>query len=402
MTEELNYTVKLDVVSEGYDDRTEWFQPRVGLIPPRTVVLTATKSLISGSDLFTAIRSMQSDDLGRTWGEQVIHEETLGRKKEPNGQEVVIADMTPAWHAASQTLLATGSTVRYLDGEHAPVPSRNETAYTVYDPKTQAWSNWGILDLPGREDKFFKAGAGCTQRVDLDNGDILLPIYFIPRDRINDDSWKNCYMATIVRCQFDGTTLRYIEHGDELACPDPRGFCEPSLTKFHGTFYLTLRNDVRGYVITSQDGLHFDRPVPWTFDDGEELGSYNTQQHWVTHSEGLFLTYTRRGADNDHVFRHRAPLFMAQVDPERLCVIRETERILLPEKGAQFGNFGTVNVSPEESWVLDAEGLQGDAECVMDIQRTLDRGARNRLYICRILWNQPNAELQVKTPVLTL
>ncbi len=41
---------------------------------------------------------------------------------------------------------------------------------------------------------------------------------------------------------------------------------------------------------------------------------------------GGFLVYTRRGADNDHVFRHRAPLFIAQVDPKRLDVIRASER----------------------------------------------------------------------------
>ena len=66
----------------------------------------------------------------------------------------------------------------------------------------------------------------------------------------------------------------------------------------------------------SDDGLQFAEPKPWTFDDGAELGSYNTQQHWLAHSDGLFLVYTRRGANNDHIVRHRAPLFMAQVDPD--------------------------------------------------------------------------------------
>lgn len=41
-------------------------------------------------------------------------------------------------------------------------------------------------------------------------------------------------------------------------------------------------------------------------DDGKELGSYNTQRHWLAHSVGPFLVYTRRGADNDHILRHRA------------------------------------------------------------------------------------------------
>ena len=36
---------------------------------------------------------------------------------------------------------------------------------------------------------------------------------------------------------------------------DPRGLCEPSLTKFKDRYFLTIRNDVKGYVTTSQDGL---------------------------------------------------------------------------------------------------------------------------------------------------
>ena len=31
----------------------------------------------------------------------------------------------------------------------------------------------------------------------------------------------------------------------------------------------------------------------------------------------LFLIYTRRGLNNDHVFRHRAPLVMAEFDEEK-------------------------------------------------------------------------------------
>ncbi len=116
--------------------------------------------------------------------------------------------------------------------------------------------------------------------------------------------------------------------------PQPRGLYEPSLTQFQGRYFLTMRNDVRGYVARGKDGLHFDQQIPWAFDDGQELGSYNTQQHWVTHSDGLFLTYTRRGAGNDEILRHRAPLFMAQVDPDRLCVIRSTERVVVPKLGA--------------------------------------------------------------------
>ena len=58
------------------------------------------------------------------------------------------------------------------------------------------------------------------------------------------------------------------------------------------------------------------------------------------------LTYEEKIANNDHVFRHRAPLVMAQVNPDRMCVLREAERIVIPERGAWLGNFGITEVSP--------------------------------------------------------
>ena len=107
----------------------------------------------------------------------------------------------------------------------------------------------------------------------------------------------------------------------------------------------------------SKDGLTFEPVQEWKFDDGTLLGSYNTQQHWVTTSHGLFLVYTRRGAANDHIFRHRAPLFIAQVDPVTLHVMRKTERVLLPENHATLGNSGICRVNDTESWVTCGEGL---------------------------------------------
>lgn len=146
--------------------------------------------------------------------------------------------------------------------------------------------------------------------------------------------------------------------------------------------FLTLRNDVRGYHSTSADGLTFYQPRPWTFDDGTELGSYNTQQHWLTHSEGLFLVYTRRGATNDHIIRHRAPLFMAQVDPDSMNLLRRTERVVVPERGAELGNFGATTISPDESWVTVSEG--------MFMKDSKARGARGATFVARIRWSRPN------------
>lgn len=375
--QDLGYRTVLSTATKGFDGKTCWVHARAGVVPaegdrPASVVMTMQKLLLSGSDVFYALNEMRTSDGGRTWTSPFEHD-TLARRGEPDGVEVGICDFTPKWHAATGKLLGTGHSVRYQDNRVMDV-RRRETAYSVYDVDSHHWSLWTTVKMPQRPE-FENAGAGCTQRVDLPGGDILLPIYFKPKE-------ERQYSVAIMRCTFDGETLRYAEHGNEMTVPIKRGLAEPSLTRFGDRYYLTIRNDDRGYVTSGDDGLKFDPPRPWTFDDGEELGNYNTQQHWVTHSDGLFLVYTRRGANNDHVFRHRAPLFIAQVDPERLCVLRGTEQILVPERGARLGNFGVVDVSPSETWVTVTEWMQP-----LGVEKY---GSDNSVYLARIIWDRPN------------
>jgi hypothetical protein len=165
--------------------------------------------------------------------------------------------------------------------------------------------------------------------------------------------------------------------------PSHRGCLEPSLTTFDGRYLVTIRHgDGHGYVMTSTDGLTYQPPQRWKWDDGSELSTGDTQQHWVTHSDGLFLCFTYKRDDNQHVFRQRAPLFLAQVDPKRLTLMRDTLEVLVPERGARLGNFQVVNVTPEESWVTVTEWMQ-PAGCEK-------YGSDNSVYAARIKWKKPN------------
>lgn len=387
----LDYTIDLTVASEGWDGKKCWVHSRAGAIPPRVpgnptdlpiVVMTTQKHLVTGNDIFDGLLDFRTDDLGRTWKGPRRHN-TLRRRTMGENLQAAPCDFTPQWHAKTGKLLGTGKTFWYKNNKHFPGPP-SDTIYSVYDPTAEDWSTWEKLKYPDLR-MFKNASAGCTQRYDLPNGDVLLPIYFQPNFPIYD------HQVTVVRCRFDGKTLSYISHGDELAIPKTdsdeggNGFSEPSLTKFGDRFFLTIRSSNRGYVTTSSDGQHFAPLRQWRFDDGTELGSYRTQQHWVTHSEGLFLVYTRRGLNNDHVFRHRAPLVIARVDPEKQVVLRETERILVPEKGTRIGNFGVVNVSPEETWVITTEWMQGPPPGGFE-----KYGSNNRIYAAKLRWNHPN------------
>ena len=375
----LDYEIALEVAYKGYASDFCFVHPRAGIVPrgpdrSPVVVMTMQKLWLKGSDVFFSINELRTDNLGRTWRGPYEHA-TLGRRSEPDGVLATPADFRPKWHAKSGKLLGIGVNARYANDAQIPTAPR-ETTYAVYDPEKRTWTPWRSLVVPA-EDRFYHGGAGSAQRVDLPNGDILLPVYTKGRSK-DDDS------AIVLRCQFDGTTLSLVEVGGELAFKGGRGFGESSLTRFRGRYYLTLRNDQAGYVAVSDDGMHFGPPQLWRWDDGEELGSYNTQPHWVTHQAGLFLTYTRKGANHDHIPRNRAPLFIARVDPERLTVRRATERILIPERGTPLGNFGVTEVSPDETWITDAEWMQGlRPQRIIPVDHS--RGADTSIYVARIV-----------------
>lgn len=373
------FTVELQTILKHDDDEFHWFHPRAtvhssnSLDQKPAALLTILKHL-RASDHYSGTYVMHSNDLGKTWTEPVMPAE-LDWVHDANKVDIAVADVTPIFHARSGKVIAVGAQVRYnTKGEEIEDQVRShQTAYAVFDPETKKWSPWRRLEMPPDE-RYNFARSACAQMVIEPTGNLLLPFYV-------SESARNLFRTQVVRCSFDGAELKFVEAGNELKLDVPRGLYEPSLINHAGMYYLTLRNDVRGYVTTSADGLNYSEIKPWTFDDGAELGSYNTQQHWVSNGDALYLSYTRRGANNDHIVRHRAPLFIAQVDPQELVVLRDTEKILMPERGATFGNFGATQVSSTEAWVTDAEGIFRPED--------RKRGAEGAVYLARVKWEKP-------------
>ena len=354
-----------------------WFHPRACMVPgPGGATAFMTLQTITGSDYFGPVHAMTSPDLGSTWTEtQPVT--PLGRVPQPDGSEEGVCDVVPEWHPPTRSVLALGLNVFY----HGPRFTRDQPAR---GPMYAVWRDgkWGPRRKLAWDDP---RGAGiyannCGQRVVLPDGDILLAFTF------GADKSKPRSVAG-VRSSFDGDTLAVKQVGEPLVNAAGRGLLEPSLTRFGGRFFLTLRaEDQRGYVCAGDDGLSWGPKRAWAWDDGEPLAMSTTQQHWLTHSDALFLVYTRRDPTNVNVMRWRAPLWVAQVDPQRLCLLRATERVVLPlvgdgvndpDKVAIMGNFHTTNVSAAESWVTVGEwqpknGIKGD------------------LLLARIRWNRPN------------
>lgn len=352
-----------------------FMQTRGTLIPgasPR-VLVTTQEIERTGAHGFRSVYQTETRDGGRTWSEPQ-RLPVFDRAKQPDGYEVVIGDLCPQWHAATRKVLSTGKTFNFADGVKEN-RSREKVSYSVYSPESGEWSGLQIVTMPEADHEgkpFLQPNAGCNQRFDLPSGEILLPIRYckVP-GKLN-------YTTIVARCRFDGRMLTYVEHGSELSRPLNRGLYEPSVIGSRGKFYLTLRADDTGFVTRSNDGLNYDPITEWKYDDGAVLGTYNTQQHWIAHGERLYLVYTRRGAGNDHVFRHRSPLFIAEVDKDRLCVKRATEQILIPENQADLGNFGVIDVAANETWVIASEQLTN----------TKRHAERNQTWLAKIRWSQ--------------
>lgn len=378
----LPYTVVTDVAHQELRTDFCWFHPRAAAIPKigkngnPSVIMTIQKHLVV-SDYYSGMYYMRTDDMGQTWsGPTEIPE--LAWQYEPDGTTVSVADVTPGWHEKTGRLLAIGIKVRYSkQGKQLlDKPRSHDAAYAVYDPETESWSPWKMIsNIPHAESKFYLVNPGCGQWLVKPDGRILLPVYFSAPGAAESS-------VTVLECAFDGTELSYIDHGDEMTVQGGRGLGEPSLALYNGTYYLTMRNNFRAYVSTSRNAFHWEQPKAWTFDDGQDLGSYNTQAHWLVHSEGLFLSYSRKGAGNDHIARNRAPIFLAQVNPEKLNVIRSTEKVLMPERGVMLGNFGASAITRNESWVTDAEFMVG--------AKPHERGADGTVWFSRVIWSSEN------------
>ncbi len=354
-----------------------WFHPRPCLMPGKGgPVVFMTMQEIRGSDFFMPVHWMESRDLGKTWSEpQPVP--PLGRvpTTDSRGDEGV-CDVVPQYHPPSGSVLALGHNVFYKGPKFDRKQPPRCAVYAVY--KDGTWSERKRLLWDDPRGAFIYTN-NCGQREVLEDGSIAMVMSFGAKETSRS--------AAGVRCSFDGETLAIQQVGREIKHAAGRGLLEPSLVRYRGKFYATLRaEDNRGYVAASDDGLDFSEKQPWCWDDGAPLDMSTTQQHWLPHSDALHLVYTRKDASNVNVIRWRAPLFMAQVDMKTLRLIRETERVVIPMSGdgvnqadevPLMGNFQTLNVSADESWVTDGEMLP-------------KHGFKGDLVLGKIRWSRPN------------
>lgn len=376
-------SIEKQVVRQNRDGKaTTWFHPRACRVPSKRPAAShafMTVQSIGGSDYFGPVHWSESPDLGKTWA-KFRPIPSLGRvpvAKHP-GLMAGVCDVVPQYHPPTKTILAMGHVVFYK----GPKFARGDqlARYPVYTVRRSdgIWSKRRILEWNDPRGAFIYSN-NCGQRVVLPNGDILLAFTF-------GDKPTHRSVAGVL-CGFDGEKLSIKKVGPSLKLAHKRGLLEPSITQFDGKFYITIRaEDDHGYQSVSPDGLNWEPKKPWVWDNGAPVKMSTTQQHWLTHSDGLFLVYTRKDKSNTGIIRWRAPLYVAQVDVLTRRLIRSTERVVLPLVGdgvndpdnvALMGNFNVTNAGPDESWVTVGEWMPR-------------KNARGDLLLARIRWSRPN------------
>ena len=264
------------------NDQWDWFQARSAYIPgesPVCVTMNQTRHRFT-HDYCDVYQSISRDD-GTTWSAPAAVA-SLRRVETADGYAVAGSDFWTQWHARSGMILSSGVSFYFAGGRHEH-HLRHRVAYAVMDPQTETWGPLRELELPERDhasQPMLAQSAGCSQRVDLPDGDVLLPIVYMPSSDLdeNEDTFdfsdeRVLYNSIVARCGFDGQTLTYKEHGTEHSISrdhsrrlaarrgvefSARGLCEPSLATFDGAFFLTMRSDHSAFVTKSVDGIHFE------------------------------------------------------------------------------------------------------------------------------------------------
>lgn len=366
---EIKYTYTRERLFSGFDKKSCKVQPVVAFDGENTVILSYQKLLLTGIDVMYGVYVAKSTDGGKTFSKpefQKALSDTFCDEIRTSYHGM------PFYNKKHKKWFGLGRTTPYKnDGKPVLVNGVCAGAYPLYlslDAEKGEFTGYSILPFPFEYSIVTTAG----QLYEYENGDMLIPFYF----RSNKYPKSTC---VTVRYAMEENGLRIVQVGEPLVADSyERGIGEPSIAYLNGKFYMTIRADEVGLYAESDDGFYFSEPKPWVWDDGTILENYNTQQHWVCNEKGLFLAYTRRGAHNDHVFRHRAPIFMTRFDEDRKCLLRDEEIILVPELGARLGNFNVIEATEKESWLMTAEWMQ---------PRGCEKyGSDNSLWLARIFW----------------
>ncbi|MCC6423938.1 MAG: exo-alpha-sialidase [Phycisphaerales bacterium] len=352
-------TIQRQVLLQGRRNNQCWFSPTIVAIPSSgglRVVVTVHQ--LSGND-YGPLHTIVSGDMGRSWCSPFQSQNLFKIPLEDDVFESVHS-FGMMHHRKTGRTFGYGGTVFTRDRNINPLfktewfvreyAMKLSGAFAWWDDARGDFEPWKKFDAPQiRTSEKYAHVFGMDQCCERADGSILMPMTEARADR-------SCGVGTMIVELGSGSPV-VTKVGGVFG----EKFAEPSIVEFDGRYLMTIRSEARDgrmYRAASRDGLQWTDLAAWSWDDGSPVETANTQQHWMRLGGALYLVYTRKSELNNGVFRFRAPLYMAQVDPNRMQLIRSTEQIVFEEKGARMGNFSICSISENEAWIVTGEWLQ--------------------------------------------
>ncbi len=369
--------IETKIIFSQNAEQEAYFHPKV-CVEAHSGELLMTLQTLRGSDFYGPPLCSRSDDLGESWSEPSPISSLGIHPYEDERIFEGVCDVVPDYHSKSGKTLAIGHNVFYLKegfldtmGDFSGTATQDLQRRSVYSVADQQgnWSERKMLRFEGFEQSSSLV-CGCSQKVILPDGDMLIPF------SVGDWGRRDRRCVTFL-CGFDGENIYAKKRGEILEHAVGRGLLEPSLCYFEGKFYMTLRaEDERGYFTVSPDGLNWGSMQAWRWQDGEALIMSTTQQHWLELGGRLYLVYTRKTEENKDVMRWRSPLFIAEFDPKKGCLIKSSETCVFPlryldanrQKPALLGNFHPCIISENEALICVGENIPGQRQAGNTLQ----------------------------------
>ncbi len=371
--------INLHKIKTKFNEKFCYVHARGVIQPCGDMLVTMQPLKLSGVDDFYGIEYFNVD-LQTFTRTQIKKSKNLTRKPFLSGT-IAVSDCTPFYHKKSGRVLILGHSVVYDEENRLKHLRPRHTVYSTFDYVSGDFNDFSILD--NLSDDFYFCGNGSGQSLEDDDGTILIPVSFISKADLS--LGKHVLSSAVMRCEYNNGVLRVLDVGKSLSLPLKRGLGEPSIIRHGDEYFMCLRADEDGFLAKSKDGLNYSTPINLTYDDGSSVGNYCTQQHFLSLGDNLFIVYTRRNKTIPNVFRHRAPLYIAQVDVKSLTVKKQTERIVVPNRGARCGNFGCCSSADGRGYVIVAEWMQFGGGNENEYLECAKYGSDNSIFIAEII-----------------
>ena len=232
-------------------------------------------------------------------------------------------------------------------------------------------------------------GDAASRPVAAPDGSILLPVAIAPLDEsgklYNPVGAYTFHDSAILVGRWKGNRL--VWKASNRISADParatRGMDEPTLARLpNGKWICVLRgsNDKKPtvpsyrWIATSDDGgLHWSKPEPWTYSNGEPFFSPSACSQLIPHSSGRLFWAGNISPENPRGNRPRYPFVIGEVDQQSGKLLKDSLRVVDDKKPEEDPILSLSNFFAREDrqtkevvihmtrWFPYSNGWEGDA-----------------------------------------